>query len=115
MTEFLQGQEFCYEDQSFELTSTHETGALDVANIISNASFSVSTGNSSLTDNSNGTGVINLKEAMKNASDSTGFYIKHGYATTHTVSLTYEDSEGCINTITRGFCCEPSPNIRHRI
>ena len=111
----LEAQEFCYEDQSISLSSTHETGALDAAGIISNASFSVSTGNSSLTDNSNGTAVINLKEAMKNESDSTGFYIKHGYATTHTVSLTYEDSEGCINTITRDFVCEPSPNIRNRV
>ena len=107
----LEGQEFCYDEQTITLSSTHETGANDETSIFSNATFSVNTGNSSLTDNLNGTAAINLKIAMANESDSTGFYIKHGYATSHTVSLTYTDSEGCVSTITRDFVVNPHPTL----
>ncbi|MCV9386552.1 T9SS type A sorting domain-containing protein [Reichenbachiella ulvae] len=99
----LEGQEFCFDDQTAVVQGTQETGAASESNATS-GSWILNTGNNALTDNLNGSAVINLQTAMTNSGSS-----RTDNITNHQLTFSYTDVNGCDNQVTRNFVVNPQP------
>ncbi len=92
----LNGIEVCYDESNFTIQGIQE--GIDATS----GSFSINTGG--LTDNGDGTADIDGVTAVAAAGET-----RTGNVTTHTVTFTYTDGNGCDNSFSSTFTINPQP------
>ena len=90
--------QYCFDDAAFTITGLNNGIALSGGT----ATFSINTGG--ITDNGDGTAVIDPETAALAAGET-----REGNQSSHTVTFTYTDNNSCQNVFTFDFVIDPQP------